>query len=152
MALTAVAAIPAPTRTAARDGLAAWALASASAFGLKRAIRRHRPNLVARIGSAPSSSSMPSSQAAGAIAYATAAAREEPVLGAIAVALALTVTWSRAATGRHFPTDLAAGAVLGLAAGTAVHAVLHPSGRREQGAVSHDDRPASGGIGAGDVG
>jgi membrane-associated phospholipid phosphatase len=86
----------------------------------------------------------PTRAVAAAASDATAAAWEEPVLGAIAVALALTVTWSRAATGRHFPTDLAVGSACGIAAGTAVHLALHPSGRREEDVVEAghvDDTP-----------
>jgi hypothetical protein len=67
---------------------------------------------------------MPSSHSAGAIAYATAATWQTPALGAVTVPLAALVAWSRAATGRHYPTDIAAGTALGLAAGALVHLTL----------------------------
>jgi membrane-associated phospholipid phosphatase len=124
MGLTAVAILFPRTRIAGRDGLVAWAVASTSALGIKRRTRRPRPRLVARLGSPPSTSSMPSSHAAGAIAYATAATWQTPALGAITVPLAALIAWSRAATGRHYPTDIAAGTALGLAAGALVHLTL----------------------------
>jgi undecaprenyl-diphosphatase len=78
---------------------------------------------------------MPSSQTAGAVAYATAAVWRSPVTGLVTMPLAMTVGWSRAATGRHFPTDIAAGAALGFAAGTLVHFAL----RHRQVTPSADD-------------
>jgi membrane-associated phospholipid phosphatase len=135
LALTVAAALRPGSRSAGRDGMLAWVAASMVAFGLKRQVQRPRPKLVHRIGSPPTSSSMPSSQTAGAVAYATAAVWRSPTTGLITMPLAITVAWSRAATGRHFPTDIAAGAALGLAAGTLVHLAL----RRRQETPSADD-------------
>jgi membrane-associated phospholipid phosphatase len=67
---------------------------------------------------------MPSSHTAGAVAYAVAATSRTPVVGLVVVPLAVTVGWSRAATGRHFPTDVAVGAAIGVVAGWAVHRAL----------------------------
>lgn len=100
-------------------------LRSAGTFALKRGVHRPRPRRVPRMGSAPTSSSMPSSQTAGAVAYATAASWQCPAIGLVAGPLALAIAWSRAATGRHFPNDIAAGTALGLVIGTAVHHAIH---------------------------
>jgi membrane-associated phospholipid phosphatase len=130
LGLSALAATSSRTRTAGRDGIVAWATASVAAFGLKRAVHRPRPRRVPRIGSDPTSSSMPSSQAAAAVAYATAATWQTPASALLTVPLALAVAWSRAATGRHFPTDIAAGAALGLITGAAAHLALHRQSNR----------------------
>jgi membrane-associated phospholipid phosphatase len=108
-------------RRAGRDGLAAWGAATGAAFAVKGVSRRRRPLLVRAIGAPTRSSSMPSSHTAGAVAYAAAATWRVPVTGAVVVPLALGVAWSRTATGRHFPTDVAVGAALGLLVGGAVH-------------------------------
>ena len=78
---------------------------------------------------------MPSSHTAGAFGYATAATLQRPGLGLVAGPLALAVAWSRAATGRHFPTDVAVGAALGVGAGAVVHAALR------RGTDRRDDEP-----------
>jgi membrane-associated phospholipid phosphatase len=108
-------------RPAGRDGLLAWAAASGAAFGVKAVAGRRRPRLVRAFGAPTRSSSMPSSHTAGAVAFAGAAALRAPVAGLVAAPLAAGVAWSRAATGRHFPTDVVAGAALGAAAAVAVH-------------------------------
>ena len=109
------------TRRAGTEGLAAWAAASAVSFGIKRAVSRPRPRLVPRIGPGASSSSMPSSHTAGAVAYATAATLAAPLLGPALAPAAALVAWSRTVTARHFPTDVAVGALVGAAVGAALH-------------------------------
>jgi membrane-associated phospholipid phosphatase len=120
IATSAVAAVSPRLRPAASDGLCGWAAASGAAFVIKAATDRRRPALAAT-GSTPRSSSMPSSHTAGAIAYVVAAGLRSPRMGLALVPAAGAVAWSRAATARHFPTDVAAGAVLGLLAGVATH-------------------------------
>jgi undecaprenyl-diphosphatase len=73
---------------------------------------------------------MPSSHTAGAVAYATAASLQSPPLALVLLPAASAVSWSRTASGRHFPTDVVAGAALGLVAGAAVHRVLAPPARQ----------------------
>jgi membrane-associated phospholipid phosphatase len=124
LALSALAAVHPTTRPAALDGLVAWAGASGAAFAIKAVAGRPRPRLLGAFGSPPSSSSMPSSHTAGAAAYAVATTLHRPAAGFVTVPAALAVGWSRTATGRHFPTDIAAGAVLGAAVGTAVHLLM----------------------------
>jgi len=59
---------------------------------------------------------MPSSHTATAFAFATAAAVQHPAAASLLVPVA-AVAWSRLRTRRHFPTDVVAGAVLGVIAG-----------------------------------
>ena len=100
----------------------AWAVASGLAFGAKQVTDRDRPRLPA-LGATPKTSSMPSSHTAGAVAYAVAATKRRPAVGAVVVPVAATVGWSRVATGRHFPTDVAVGVALGAMVGTVVHLI-----------------------------
>ena len=111
-------------RAAGHHGLAGWTIGSALAFVVKSVMDRRRPSLPFGSGPSPSSSSMPSSHTAGAVAYATAASMTTPAAAPVPVALAGLVAWSRLATGRHFPTDVAAGAAIGVAGGYAAHRLL----------------------------
>jgi undecaprenyl-diphosphatase len=117
---------PGRARRAGVAGAAGWAAASGAAVALKQLTDRRRP--FAKVpGPRVHTSSMPSSHAAGAFGYATAAAVQAPVLAAFA-APAMAVSWSRTATGRHFPTDVAAGAVCGMAVGAAAGYVIRRRG------------------------
>jgi membrane-associated phospholipid phosphatase len=132
------ASLPTPRRRAGIEALAGWALGSLAAQGVKPLVRRQRPSIRGRSGPAPRTSSMPSSHTAGAFGYATAASLAAPAVAPAAVGLAAAVAWSRAATGRHFPTDVAVGAALGVLAGTAVHVA---AGRVRP--TASDERPIS---------
>ena len=84
----------------------------------KRLNRRPRPSLLrvplARIaGRIPTSTSFPSGHAASAAAFASAVALEIPALRVPLATLAGLVGFSRVATGAHYPSDVAAGFVLG---------------------------------------
>jgi membrane-associated phospholipid phosphatase len=108
-------------------GLTAIAATSALANApLKRLARRPRPHGwkaagMARAGRRPRTSSFPSGHAASGFAFATAAGLERPVLLVPLEALALAVAWSRVQSGQHYPSDVAAGAVVGLSTGLVVH-------------------------------
>jgi membrane-associated phospholipid phosphatase len=117
-------------RPAARDGLVAWGAASGAAFAVKRAVERDRPRRVRALGPPVRSSSMPSSHTASAVAFAGAAALRSPATAIATVPLAAGVMWSRAATGRHFPTDVAVGAALGAGSAAAVHLAARRRDRR----------------------
>jgi membrane-associated phospholipid phosphatase len=139
LALSAAGALHPTVRPAARDGLVAWAAASGVAFAVKSVAGRRRPRMPGGLGSSPSSSSMPSSHTAGAAAYAVAATLRVPAVGVVVVPAAVAVGWSRAATGRHFPTDVAVGAIVGAAVGGVVHTMAR---RFEHAAsASRDGRP-----------
>ena len=112
-------------RRAAAEGLAAWAAAEATASALKTVTTRRRPPRPRGRGRTRSSS-LPSSHTAAGVAYAVAAGTRAPVLAAPLGLAALIVAWSRIENRLHYPSDVLAGGILGVAVGGAT-AVL---GRR----------------------
>ena len=88
---------------------------------VKLVVKRPRPVLegLPPLGGAPSSLSFPSAHATSSFAVATAMARVEP-LGALAFVLALALALGRPYLGMHYPSDVLAGAVLGVALGLIV--------------------------------
>jgi len=88
---------------------------------VKLLVRRQRPVLtdMPPLGGAPSSLSFPSAHATSSFAVATAMTRVEP-LGALAFALAFALALGRPYLGLHYPSDVAAGAILGVALGLLV--------------------------------
>jgi membrane-associated phospholipid phosphatase len=90
-------------------------------YGIKLLVRRPRPVLegLPPLGGAPSSLSFPSAHAFSSFAVATAMVRVDPATaGALVVALALSL--GRPYLGMHYPSDVVAGAVLGIAIGLIV--------------------------------
>ncbi|KAA6218707.1 phosphatase PAP2 family protein [Streptomyces filamentosus] len=117
---------PGRPRRAALAGVGAIAIASASANLLgKRLVRRPRPDreaarvVTGRQVPMPESASFPSGHTASAVAFATAVGVALPPAAVPLGLLASAVGYSRVHTGVHYPGDVAAGAVLGLASGTA---------------------------------
>ncbi|WP_086850505.1 phosphatase PAP2 family protein [Streptomyces coeruleofuscus] len=113
-------------RRAAFAGVGAIAVASASANLLgKRLVRRARPDreaarvTVDRHVPMPTSASFPSGHTASAVAFATAVGVVLPPAAVPLGALASAVGYSRIHTGVHYPGDVAAGAVLGIASAAA---------------------------------
>ncbi|MDN0196407.1 phosphatase PAP2 family protein [Streptomyces sp. S.PNR 29] len=113
-------------RRAALAGVGAIAVASASANLLgKRLVRRPRPDreaarvIVDRHVPMPTSASFPSGHTAAAVAFATAVGVLLPSAAVPLGALASAVGYSRVHTGVHYPGDVAAGAVLGIASAAA---------------------------------
>ena len=100
-------------------GLAAAASSSASA-----AIRRPRPSAVVqdRVHAAdrPSLPSMPSTHTANAVAFVAALAADDRDAALALLPVAAFVAWSRIAAARHYPSDVAVGALLGAATGIVV--------------------------------
>ncbi|QCX80828.1 undecaprenyl pyrophosphate phosphatase [Streptomyces sp. YIM 121038] len=123
--------VPGRPRRAALAGTGAVALASVAAnlFG-KRMVRRRRPDreqarvVVDRHVPMPQSASFPSGHTASAAAFATAVGVVLPAAAVPLGALAVAVGYSRVHTGVHYPGDVAAGAVLGLAAAAVSLAVV----------------------------
>jgi undecaprenyl-diphosphatase len=114
---------------AARRGLIAIAIAAAVANGpAKLLVRRRRPSSCRRptLIRTPRSTSFPSGHSAAAVAFATGASAELPVVMPVLVPLAGVVAYSRVHTGVHYPSDVAAGVGIGLAAGLLV---AHPPWR-----------------------
>ncbi len=113
-------------------------VAALVATGLKRAVKgridRTRPRAVADGAAytmAPGSShasddnSFPSGHTAGAVAVARAFARFYPGSARAAYLAAGAVSLVQIPRGKHYPTDLAAGAVVGLLADAAVEVAAH---------------------------
>ncbi|MFE9925131.1 phosphatase PAP2 family protein [Streptomyces sp. NPDC005774] len=118
------------SRRAALVGVGAIAVASASANILgKRLVRRDRPDreaarvTVDRHVPMPTSASFPSGHTASAVAFATAVGTVLPTASVPLGALAGAVGYSRIHTGVHYPGDVAAGAVLGIASAATALAV-----------------------------
>jgi undecaprenyl-diphosphatase len=106
----------------------AWLICAALgpiAIGLnylvKLIVKRPRPVLegLPPLGGAPSSLSFPSAHATSAFAVATAMTRVDS-LGALAFALALVLALGRPYLGMHYPSDVLAGALLGVGLGLIV--------------------------------
>jgi undecaprenyl-diphosphatase len=90
-------------------------------YGIKLLVRRPRPVLegLPPLGGAPSSLSFPSAHAVSSFAVATAMVRVDPATaGAFAVAIALSL--GRPYLGMHYPSDVLAGAFIGVALGLIV--------------------------------
>ena len=110
-------------RRAALRGLGSVAIAStATNVAAKRMIRRVRPEAeipaARQLSRRLRTTSFPSGHAASAAAFATGVALERPLLAVPVGALAAAVGTSRVVTGVHFPSDVAAGFAVGVAAGT----------------------------------
>jgi membrane-associated phospholipid phosphatase len=90
-------------------------------YVVKAIVKRPRPVLAGLppLGGAPSSLSFPSAHATSSFAVATAMTRVEP-LGALAFALALALALGRPYLGMHYPSDVLAGALLGVGLGLIV--------------------------------
>ena len=90
-------------------------------YGIKLLVRRPRPVLegLPPLGGAPSSLSFPSAHALSSFAVATAMYRVDPATaGALVIALAISL--GRPYLGMHYPSDVLAGAVLGVLLGLIV--------------------------------
>jgi membrane-associated phospholipid phosphatase len=88
---------------------------------VKLIVRRPRPAMegLPPLGGAPSSLSFPSAHATSGFAVATAMTRVEP-LGALAFLLAFALALGRPYLGMHYPSDVLAGALLGILLGLLV--------------------------------
>jgi undecaprenyl-diphosphatase len=93
----------------------------------RRPFRHARPTLIRT----PQSTSFPSGHSATAFAFATGACAELPLLAPVLIPLAGAVAYSRVHTGVHYPSDILAGAAIGIGSG-ALAARLAPE-RRGQG-------------------
>ena len=126
---TALAARPPGAGRAARDGIVAVAVASASSHLIKWWLPRRRPaadHLPARqaLLHPPASSSFPSAHSATAAAFTTAAACESPAAGLVVAPVAAAVAYSRLRTRVHWPSDVVAGTLWGMAVGVGTRRLL----------------------------
>jgi undecaprenyl-diphosphatase len=116
-------------REAATRGILALALAAALANGpAKLLVRRRRPSQGASptLIPMPRSTSFPSGHSAAAFAFATGVGAELPALAPLLVPLAGAVAYSRTHTGVHYPSDVIAGATIGVASGLLVSRLARP--------------------------
>ncbi|MEX2107623.1 MAG: phosphatase PAP2 family protein [Solirubrobacterales bacterium] len=90
-------------------------------YALKLVVKRPRPVLedLPPLGGAPSSLSFPSAHATSSFAVATAMARVAPE-AAVVFVLAAALALGRPYLGMHYPSDVLAGALLGVALGLIV--------------------------------
>jgi membrane-associated phospholipid phosphatase len=96
-------------------------IAIAFNYVIKLIVKRPRPVLegLPPLGGAPSSLSFPSAHATSSFAVATAMTRVD-AWGALAFVLAFALSLGRPYLGMHYPSDVLAGAVLGVALGLIV--------------------------------
>ena len=126
---TAAAAVDRPRRG---RWLAAGALAPAAIgvnFAIKLAVGRRRPVLDGHppLAGAPTKLSFPSAHATSSLAAATAMGRVAPGGRPILYGLAAAICLSRPYLGMHYPSDVLAGAALGLVLGRAVPGLDEPA-------------------------
>jgi membrane-associated phospholipid phosphatase len=90
-------------------------------YGIKLLVKRPRPVLegLPPLGGAPSSLSFPSAHATSSFAVATAMCRVDPATSA-AFLVAIALSLGRPYLGMHYPSDVLAGALIGIALGLAV--------------------------------
>jgi membrane-associated phospholipid phosphatase len=90
-------------------------------YAIKLIVKRPRPVLdgLPPLGGAPSSLSFPSAHATSSFAVATAMTRVDS-LGALAFVVALALSLGRPYLGMHYPSDVIAGAALGIVFGLVV--------------------------------
>lgn len=115
-------------RGAAKRGLLAMGFASATVNGpLKLLVRRPRPSRrrLPRGLRMPRSYSFPSGHAASAFAFTTAVSRELPSIGPFLIPLASLVAYSRVYLGVHHPSDVVAGAAIGVGSGVVASSLHH---------------------------
>src|SRR5581483_422329 len=110
-----------------------FVVADLAADALKAVVDRRRPR-VDHLVSLPGSSSLPSGHAATSFACALVLARLVPRLAAPLLVLAAAISYSRLYVGVHYPSDVVAGAVLGVAVATGLRlfAERRPRRRRAQ--------------------
>jgi undecaprenyl-diphosphatase len=122
-------------RRAAENGLIAVAIAALVANGpAKLLVRRPRPFRHSRptLIRIPRSSSFPSGHSATALAFATGACAELPLLAPVLIPLAGGVAYSRVHTGVHYPSDVVAGAAIGVGSGALARRLTRRRGGRER--------------------
>lgn len=109
-----------PGRRAAATGLGALAVAQLAANGVcKQLAGRPRPPVEwvphGEVADRPDSSSFPSGHSAAAVAFTAAVTPAWPAAGALCALPAAMVALERVQSGAHYPSDVAAGAAIGLA-------------------------------------
>ncbi|MEU0163768.1 phosphatase PAP2 family protein [Streptomyces sp. NPDC006261] len=114
-------------RKAAAAGIMSMAAAELLSNGIvKQLVERRRPPKEwiphDDVEDRPDSSSFPSGHTAAAVAFTAAVASSWPPAGAVCAIPAVLVAIERVHSGAHYPSDVAAGAAIGLTAATLVRA------------------------------
>ena len=122
-------------RKAAAGGLAALAMAQIVSNVLcKQLADRPRPPKEwfphDEVDDRPDSSSFPSGHTAAAVAFTAAVTHAWPAVGVACAAPAAVIALERVQSGAHYPSDVAAGAAIGLAGAWLTHHALHLTARR----------------------
>ncbi|MET7844381.1 phosphatase PAP2 family protein [Streptomyces sp. NPDC005356] len=122
-------------RTAAAAGVTAMTTAQLLSNAVAKPLYRRRrppPEWVPeeKVQERPDSSSFPSGHTAAAFGFASAVAPVWPAAGAACGVSAVMVAAERVHSGAHYPSDAAAGAVIGLVAAALVRAAPRPPWRR----------------------
>jgi len=131
-------------RRAAGRGLIAIAIAAAVANGpAKLLVRRRRPFSRSRpaLIRMPRSTSFPSGHTAAAFAFTTAVGTELPLVAPALLPLAGAVAYSRVHTGVHYPSDVAAGAGVGIVSGLLAAGLPWCVYPRQRTIARREDRP-----------
>ncbi|MFF1558477.1 phosphatase PAP2 family protein [Streptomyces sp. NPDC058279] len=107
-------------RAAGTAGLAGMAVAEVLSNGVaKRLVPRDRPPKewfhADEVRDRPDSSSFPSGHTAAAVGFTAGVAEKWPGAGALCLAATAAIAVERVHSGAHYPSDVAAGAVIGLA-------------------------------------
>ncbi|WP_330261379.1 phosphatase PAP2 family protein [Streptomyces sp. NBC_00539] len=114
-------------RRAAAAGLTGMAVAEVLSNGVgKRLVPRERPPKewfhADEVEDRPDSSSFPSGHTAAAVAFTAGVSEKWPEAGALCLAVAVAVAVERVHSGAHYPSDVAAGAVIGTVSRALPHA------------------------------
>jgi undecaprenyl-diphosphatase len=127
-------------RAAALGALAIGAASAVSNLAIKPLARRRRPAYadadrapVSRRVRRPASASFPSGHAASAVAFASAVGETAPGTWIPLHVAAALVGYSRVHTGVHYPSDVAAGAVVGALCGWSVRRLAGGARTRSRG-------------------
>jgi undecaprenyl-diphosphatase len=137
-------------RRAALRGVGSLALASLTVNTIgKGAVRRARPLLdavpmIRQLHRQPVTTSFPSGHSASAAAFAAGVAAQSGAWGVAVAPVAASVAFSRVYTGVHYPSDVVAGAALGIGAALAVRALLPVQRQPEPGPPARAPRLAAG--------
>ncbi|GFN00963.1 phosphatase PAP2 family protein [Streptomyces fulvorobeus] len=118
-------------REAAAAGIASMAVAELLANGVaKKLVGRSRPPKEwiphDDVEDRPDSSSFPSGHTAAAVAFTAAVAPSWPAVGAACAVPTVLVALERVHSGAHYPSDVVAGAAIGLATAALVRATPRP--------------------------
>ncbi|MFJ4621565.1 phosphatase PAP2 family protein [Streptomyces sp. NPDC088812] len=124
-------------RRAAAAGLAAMAMAQLAANGVcKQIADRPRPPKEwiphDEVEDRPDSSSFPSGHTAAAVAFTAAITPARPLAGGLCAVPTAMVAVERVHSGAHYPSDVAAGAAIGLASAWLIHRIPHLLHRRDR--------------------